>query len=114
MKPVRDIRNFTSTKLGVGCTYTQVGIFLSREFSTNVEITGFVPGKRVKYKYEGHITGEMLVTFSDIAGTTLLNLVFKGETDGFFRMPAPLLKANLQKQMQADLQVLKDQLDVKV
>ena len=112
VKSIKAIRNYSGEPLGVGSTYTHVCMFLFKEFKTDVEITAFVPDRLVKYDHQnGPIFGQMAVVFSEIANGTILNVLFDGETNGFFGINAPVLKTNLQKQMRQDLMKFKQVLE---
>jgi hypothetical protein len=111
-KPVKAIREFSGTPIGLKTNYTLVSIFLAKEYNTEVEIIAFDPPNMVKYDHVGPIYGEMTVTFTEIPGGTRLNLQFEGHTGNFFGITAPLLKTNIQKQTVADLKALKQVLDV--
>jgi uncharacterized protein YndB with AHSA1/START domain len=110
-RPVKVIRNFSGPPVAVGTTYSQVSIFLAKEYTTKFEITALVPERMVKQKMDGMIPGELTAIFEPIpAGTRLLIRMVANPT-AFFGIVDAQLKNNLLKQWNSDLKTLKQKIE---
>ena len=103
VESVHDIRNYSGSPLDMGSTWDQVMKFLGKEFSGEVQIVEFAPGQRVTQDFGGVVTGNMTAEFEDLGDATRLSLYFHVETGGFFGIAAPLMKRNMQKDVDGDL-----------
>jgi len=98
--------------VGMGTTGTYVQKVMGREVSNDVVVTVFEPPKRFGAKTtSGPVQFEFLVTFEEMGGGTHLNMHMQGEAGGFFKVAEGLVKNELEKSFDSDLQKLKEILE---
>jgi uncharacterized protein YndB with AHSA1/START domain len=102
--------------LGVGTTFRNTTKFLGRRFDTSYELTEYEPPRKQCYRVTtGPIPGVVCYLFepSD-EGSTRFTQTFEAEVGGFFRLAEPLVARAIRRQMEADMETLKDMLEAQV
>lgn len=102
--------------LGVGATFRNTTKFLGRRFDTSYELTEYEPPRKQCYRVtSGPITGVVCYLFEPSEdGGTRLTQTFEAEVGGFFRLAEPLVARVIRRQMEADMETLKDLLEAQV
>jgi len=108
VKSVDEVRNYSGDPVGVGSTWIQVIKFMGKEFEGEVEVTEFEPGQRVAQNFNGVVSGQMAAEFEDLGDAARVHMYFHVEPGGFFgSIAAPLMKSNMNKDVNNDLQRFK-------
>jgi uncharacterized membrane protein len=95
--------------VGVGSTARFVAKFLGRRIETQLRITEFEPNRRLS----GESTGGPFPLRSTFAldagdGGTRVTCIFEIQPGGFFKLAEPLVVTMVKRQLQGDLNNLKD------
>lgn len=94
---------------GVGSKLRSVDKLIGREIESTAEITAWDPPNKYGQKAEGGpIPFEMTISLEPQDGGTLLKLDGQAEAGGFFKMAEGLVGKQLKKQLEKDLQGLKE------
>ena len=98
--------------VGVGSTYKVVTRFLGKDIEATIEITDWQPPTQNTIKtISGPIPMEVTVNVAAQDGGTLLSQKGQVELAGFFKLAEGLLRSQVEKQMEADLNALKMMLE---
>ena len=107
-----EVRRITEQPLGVGTRYALVRTFMGRKMEANNEITEFTPGVKVAFKtISGPIPLEASYQFETAEKGTKLTSKIEMQPKGFVSLAEPLISASLQKDVEANLNVLKNMLE---
>jgi uncharacterized membrane protein len=98
--------------IGVGSRVRRVASFIGKRIEYVNEVTRLDPGsvlemRSVKSPFPMHIT----YAFEDVAGTTQTSVRVQGSTSTFYRLAGSLLSRQVKKNVQGDLERLKDILE---
>jgi ligand-binding SRPBCC domain-containing protein len=113
--PILEVQKQTQGPLTEeGARYTTVAKALGRRFQTPFEVTVHDPPRRhTDTSTGGPFPQEYTHIFEELeGGRTRLTEVTDGEPGRFFRLVGPLLEASGRRQFKADLETLKDLLEV--
>ena len=92
----------------VGEQYTEVRKFMGREMRSVLEITAFEPPSRWGAKIlKGPVPYDVLARLEPLEGGTRVTVRVDGEPTGFFKVAEGMVKSQLEKSMEEDLQRLK-------
>ncbi len=99
--------------LDVGATLRNTSKFLGRRIESTLEVTeNEPPHKQCIRITSGPIPGSGCYLFEPADGvSTRFTQIFEAEVGGFFRLAEPLVGRALRRQMQADMETLKDLLE---
>lgn len=98
--------------IGVGSTARYVAKFLGRRFEGQIEITEYEPNRKLSdVSTSGPIPMRSTITLEPADGGTRLDAVVDLEPGGFFKIAEPLVVTMGKRQLQADLNNLKDLLE---
>lgn len=97
----------------VGTTFHNTSKFLGRRIESTYEVTeNEAPHRQCVRVTSGPIPGSGCYLFESAdGGSTRFTQTFEAEVGGFFRLAEPLVGRALRRQMQADMETLKDMLD---
>jgi uncharacterized membrane protein len=110
-----EIRQITDRPPGVGTQYAFVRTFLGRKLEASNEITEFTPHVKVAFKtISGSIPLEASYHFEPAEKGTKLTSKIAMQTSGFVSLAEPLVSASLQRDVEANLKVLKNMLESQV
>ena len=98
--------------IGVGSRVRRVASFMGKRIEYVNEVTRLDPGsvlemRSVKSPFPMHIT----YAFEDVAGRTQTSVRVQGDPSALYRLAGPLLSRQVKKNVQADLERLKDILE---
>jgi uncharacterized protein YndB with AHSA1/START domain len=105
-----EIRDFSGHPIRVGTTYKGVGRVMGQEIINAAEITEYAPPHHVVVTTDSPvIRGRNIMDFERTAdGGTKVSIALDGEAAGMLaRMALPILKGQIQNQMNGDLQRFK-------
>lgn len=92
----------------VGSRYTEVRKFMGREMNTTLELTAFEPNARWAAKVvKGPVPYEATSLFEAVEEGTRLTTRVEGEPTGFFKVAEGMVRSQLEKSLEEDLQRLK-------
>ena len=111
---VLDVRKDAEGQLQKGDRFSVVAKFLGRSFETPFEVSAHEPPRQHSDRSTGGpFEQEFIYTFEQTeGGGTRLTQVVETEPGGFFKLVGPLLERAGSRQLKADLQILKDLLEV--
>ena len=111
---VLEVRKDAEGQPQVGDRFSVVAKFLGRRFETPFEVSVHKPPRQHSDRSTGGpFEQEYIYTFEQAgAGGTRLTQVVETEPGGFFKLVGPLLERAASRQLRADLQSLKDLLEV--
>ncbi len=99
---------------GIGLTYDQVAHFLGKEIVSTFEVKEFEPGRKVKATT---IAGSFPITFtrmvSDENGKSRVRALIEGDSTGFFKIAAPIMRWMVNRNIQKDYKELKKLLEAR-
>jgi uncharacterized membrane protein len=96
----------------VGSHYTEVRKFLGREMRSVMEVTAFQPHTRwIAKVIKGPVPYEVSVQLEPQGSSTRLTTRVDGEPTGFFKIAEGMVKSQLEKSMEGDVQRLKQILE---
>jgi uncharacterized membrane protein len=96
----------------VGTQVTGVGSFLGVKLESTGQITALEPNRSLSFKgSSGPASMEATIRFEAVGEGTRLSATFQVEPGGLFKMAGPLFASQAKKQMEADLQRLKELLE---
>ena len=108
-----EIRGY-SPPLEVGKTYESVATFMGREVSSNSTIIAIEPPNSLRMRASGMVSGDVEHAFKEVDGGTQVTIHFVGDMGGFFAtLAAPLIRAQINNQMQNDLESFKTYIENK-
>jgi uncharacterized membrane protein len=98
--------------MGVGTTTREVTQFLGRKIESTSEVTEYVKNKVVATKStSGPIPFKFRTSFEPVEDGTKLTVEFEGEIGGFFKMAESLVIKRGMKQIEKDINTLKEMLE---
>ncbi len=107
-----EVRQITSSPVGVGTQYTFARTFLGRKLEASNEITEFTPHTKVAFRtISGPIPLEASYRFEPAENGMKLTSTIAMQPKGFFSLAEPLISANLQREMVANFIILKNMLE---
>jgi uncharacterized membrane protein len=96
----------------VGSQFTEVRKFMGREMRSTLEVTAFEPDTRWSARVlKGPVPYEVTVQLEPQDGSTRLTTRIDGEPTGFFKMAEGMVKSQLEKSIEEDVQRLKQVLE---
>jgi len=110
---VQEAKVTSDGPFGVGSTTAQTAHFLGRGIETEGEITEYEQNRKIAWKStSGPIPGEGQNTFEAVGeGQTKFTLTAELDIGGFFKLAEPLVARSARRQMEANLDNLKDILE---
>ena len=109
---VKEVRVTPDGPSAVGTQVTKVGSFLGVKVEATNEITVLEPNRSLGFKGSaGPASLEGIFRFEAVGGGTRLSGTFQIEPGGLFKVAGPLFASQAKKQMEADLQRLKEVLE---
>jgi uncharacterized protein YndB with AHSA1/START domain len=97
--------------IGVGSTWHGVGKILGRRVESDIEFTEFEPNRKIVFTTTKPFPMTSTVTFEPVAGGTRVGQAILGEPGGFFKLAEPLVVTMSKRQLQNDLDNLRDLMD---
>jgi len=111
-KTVTEVRVTPDGSPAVGTQVTKVGSFLGVKLEATNEITALEPNRSLSFKgTSGPASLEATMRFEAVGEGTRLSGTFQVEPGGLFKVAGPLFASQAKKQLEADLQRLKDVLE---
>lgn len=105
---VIEARQTSDGPLGVGTTLLYVGKFLGRRFELVSECTEYAPNEKFSTKtISGPFHLEIDNRLSSVDGGTRLATVYRGESQGFFKLAEPVMVRLTKKQFETATENLK-------
>lgn len=106
---VLDIETTSEGPIGVGTTTREVTQFLGRRIENTAMVTEYEPNKMVAMETtSGPIPFKFRVTFDRLDSGTRMTVRASGEAGGFFKLAEPLVIRMGKRQMETELNNLKD------
>ncbi len=97
---------------GVGATNREVRKFMGRRIDQTFEVTEYEQNRMIKQKTtSGPMTLDTIYAFESVEGGTRVTIGGEGDSGGFFKLADPLINRMAKRQMEADLDNLKDLLE---
>jgi uncharacterized protein YndB with AHSA1/START domain len=110
--PVLEAKQTSEGPVGVGTTLTRVTQFLGRRLETTHEVTEYEPNRKISFKSSsGPIPIEERFTFESVEDGTKGTFSSEVEAGGFFKLAEPIVARMLKRQMESDVNNLKDMLE---
>jgi uncharacterized membrane protein len=98
--------------IGVGSHVRRVASFMGRRIEYVNEVTRLVPGSVLEmHSVKSPFPMRITYAFEDVAGTTQTSVRVQGDPSALYRLAGPLLSRQVKKNVQADLERLKDILE---
>jgi uncharacterized protein YndB with AHSA1/START domain len=97
--------------IGVGSTWHSVGKIVGRRFESDIEFTEFEPDRRIVFTITKPFAMTSTVTFETVAGGTRVSQTIEAEPGGFFKLAEPPVVTMSRRQLQNDLDNLRDLMD---
>ncbi len=111
---VKEVRVTPDGPPAVGTQVTKVGSFLGVKLEATNELTALVPNRSLSFKgTSGPASMKATMRFEAVGEGTRLSGTFQVEPGGLFKMAGPLFASQAKKQMEADLQRLKELLEAR-
>ncbi len=98
----------------VGTKIHSVVKLLGRRVEGTADVTEFVPNKRFAFKGSTPFPNELASSVAPTAGGTKVTLSGQFEPGGFFKLAEPILSRIMKKQIEAQLDTLKEMLEARV
>ncbi len=98
-------------ELGVGSAFRQVATFMGGRVNAMIEVTAYEAGKLVCTKASQPVALENCRTFEDTPEGTRLTFVTEVDPQGTFSVGGSILKHIAQRQMEADMEDIKERLE---
>jgi uncharacterized protein YndB with AHSA1/START domain len=107
-----EIRKETEGPMRVGSKLMDVRRFLGKRMELEMEVTEFEPERRFSLRVaSGPFPFESRQTLTAADGATTVDVTLEGEPGGFFKLAAPLVQHRAERQLETDLETLKDLLE---
>ncbi len=112
--PVVESRKTSEGPVGLGTTSSRVTQFLGRTMEATYEITEYEPNRLYGDKTtSGPVPINARISFAPVDGGTKVNVQGEIEAGGFFKLAEPILARMSSRQLETDLQTLKDLLEAR-
>ena len=98
----------SETPIRVGTKITQRARFLGRKIEAVAVVTEHVPNQRFVLKIDKPFPFTITNRFEAVGEGTKVTQVFEGEPGGFFKVGEPILARIVKKQVEAQLDTLKE------
>ena len=109
---VREVQRATPDRLREGDRFTAVAKFLGRRFETPCEVSGYLANRQFSFRSTGGpVLQEFTYAFEPTLEGTHLTQVVEAGPGTLFRLAGPLFEAASRRQINNDLQTLKDLLE---
>ena len=109
---VRDVQKAAPDQLRQGDKFTAAAKFLGRRFETPCEVTDYLSNRQFSFRSTGGpVPQEFTYTFEPRLEGTHLTQSVQAKPGTFFRLTGPLFEAAGKRQIDNDLQTLKDLLE---
>jgi uncharacterized protein YndB with AHSA1/START domain len=110
--PVLEAKQTSEGPVGVGTTSTRVVQFLGQRLETTHEVTEYEPNRKISFKSSsGPIPIEERFTFESVEDGTKGTFSGEVEAGGFFKLAEPIVARMLKRQMESDVNNLKELLE---
>jgi uncharacterized membrane protein len=107
-----EVKGISDGPMTVGSQFTGVRNFVGRRFEAVVKMTSFEENKQFAYKStSGTAPFEQSFLFEPTSGGTKVSTKFEMETSGLMGLAKPLIASGLKRDMSADFETLKNQLE---
>ena len=112
---VTEAKQTSEGPVGVGTTSNRVWQFLGRRLEASHVVTEYQPNSRYSAKgTSGPVPSEEEhLSFEAVEGGTRVTLAVDIEAAGFFKLAAPILTRIISRQVENDVETLKDLLEAK-
>ena len=111
---VLELETTSEGPIGVGTTTREVTQFLGRRIENTAVVIEYEPNKVVAMETtSGPIPFKFRVTFDPIESGTWMTVRASGEVGGFFKLAEPLVIRMGKRQMETELNNLKDLIEVR-
>ena len=97
--------------IGVGTTWHGVGKAVGRKIESDIEYTEFEPNRKIVFTTMKPFPVTNTVTFESVGGGTRVSQTVEARPGGFFRLAEPLAVTMTRRQLQNDLDNLRDLMD---
>jgi len=99
----------------VGSTYDQEASFLGKKIVSSFEVTGFVPGERIRItSTSGPMPIDVMREVDPVTDNVcLVEAVVRGDATGLFRIATPIIKLMVRRSVNADYRRLKALLEAR-
>jgi uncharacterized protein YndB with AHSA1/START domain len=97
--------------IGVGTTWHDVSKIVGRRFESDIEFTEFEPDRRIVFTMTKPFPITSTVTLEPVVGGTRVSQTIQAEPGGFFKLAEPLVVTMSKRQLQNDLDNLRDLMD---
>ena len=92
----------------IGSKYTEVRKFMGQEMRSTMELTAFEPNAKWASKViKGPVPFEVTATYEAAGSATKMTTLVEGEPKGFFKVAEGMLKGQLEKSLEEDVNRLK-------
>ncbi len=110
--PVVEARQTSEGPVGLGTTSTRVTQFLGRTMEATYEIIEYEPNSYYKDKMtSGPVPISSRMSFESVDEGTKVTIAGEIEASGFFKLAEPILARMAKRQVETDVQTLKDLLE---
>lgn len=111
---VTEAKQTSEGPVGVGTTSNRVWHLLGRRLEASNVVTEYQPNSRYSAKAtSGPVPIEEHLSFEAVQGGTRVTLAVDAEAAGFFKLAAPILTRIISRQVENDVETLKDLLEAK-
>ena len=111
---VRDVQKAAPDRLRQGDKFTAIAKFLGRRFETPCEVTDYLSNRQFSFRSTGGpVPQEFTYTFEPTLEGTHLTQSVEAQPGAFFRLTGPLFEAAGKRQINNDLETLKDLLEAR-
>ncbi len=111
---VRDVQKAAPDRLRQGDKFTAAAKFLGRRFETPCEVTDYLSNRQFSFRSTGGpVSQEFTYTFEPTLEGTHLTQSVEAQPGAFFRLTGPLFEAAGRRQINNDLETLKDLLEAR-
>ncbi|SRR6266700_1085221 len=110
--PACEIRQVGEGPMAVGARFVQVGEILGRRIEATTEVTEYAPSATFAFKtVSGPIPLRNTFRFFGVSEGTRVEIVGEGEPGSLFKLVGPLFNAAIRKQIETQLEKLKNILE---
>jgi uncharacterized membrane protein len=110
--PACEIRQVGQGPMAVGARFVQVGEILGRRIEATTEVTEYAPPDAFAFKtVSGPIPLRNTFRFFNVSEGTRVEIVGEGEPGSLFKLAGPLFNVAIRKQIETQLEKLKNILE---